>query len=190
VEDAQRELLRIAVRALGVATERDLRDYFRMPVADAKARIAELVEAREIQPLTVEHWKQPAFMDPRARLPRRVEARALLSPFDSLVWERSRTERLFGFRYRLEIYTPAHKREHGYYVLPFLLGEKLAARVDLKADRPRRVLRVVAAHCEDWASQDEVAAPLREELDLLAAWLGLERVAVSRRRGFTQVLRR
>jgi uncharacterized protein YcaQ len=190
VEDAQRELLRVAVRALGVATERDLRDYFRMPVADAKARIAELVEAKEIQPLTVEHWKQQAFMDPRARVPRRVEARALLSPFDSLVWERNRTERLFGFRYRLEIYTPAHKREHGYYVLPFLLGERLAARVDLKADRPRRVLRVVAAHCEDWASQDEVAATLREELDLLAAWLGLERVAVSRRRGFTQVLRR
>jgi uncharacterized protein len=189
VEEAQRELLRTAIRALGVATERDLRDYFRMPVADAKARIAELAEAGDLQPVAVERWKQRAYMAPHARVPRRVDAHALLSPFDSLVWERNRTERLFGFRYRLEIYTPARQREHGYYVLPFLLGERLAARVDLKADRPRAVLRVIAAHCEEGQSPDDVAGPLREELELLASWLGLERVAVSRRRGFTAVLR-
>jgi uncharacterized protein YcaQ len=189
VDAAQRELLRIAIRALGVATERDLRDYFRLPTADAKARIAELAEAGDLRPVTVEGWKQAAFLDPGAKIPRRVDARALLSPFDSLVWERNRTERLFGFRYRLAIYTPAHKREHGYYVLPFLLGERLVARVDLKSDRARGALRVMYAHCEEWAQHEDVAGPLRDELRLLASWLGLERVAVSRRRGFTQALR-
>jgi hypothetical protein len=188
-DSAQQELLRAAIRALGVATERDLRDYFRLPTADAKTRIAELVETGDLQPVAVEGWKQAAYLDPRAKLPRRVDARALLSPFDSLAWERNRTERLFGFRYRLEIYTPAHKREHGYYVLPFLLGERLVARVDLKSDRANGVLRVVCAHCEDRAKSDDVAGPLREEIRLLASWLGLERVAISRRRGFTQALR-
>jgi uncharacterized protein YcaQ len=189
VDEAQRELLRVSIRALGVATERDLRDYFRLPVADTKARIAELVEAGDLQPVVVEGWRHAAYLAPRARVPRRIDACALLSPFDSLVFERARTERIFDFRYRLEIYTPAHKREHGYYVLPFLLGERVVARVDLKADRARGVLRLVSAHCESSAEPQSVAPPLRAELGRLASWLGLERIVVSRKRGFTQALR-
>lgn len=187
--EAQRQLLRIAITALGVATGRDLADYFRLPAADARVRIAELVEAGDLVAVAVEGWDRPAFLDSRARVPRRVEARALLSPFDSLVWERSRTERLFGFRYRLEIYTPSHRRVHGYYVLPFLLGERLAARVDLKADRARGALRVVRAHCEPWADEAAVAGPLRDEVRVLAGWLGLEKVVVSRHRDLTRLLR-
>ncbi|MFN3513001.1 MAG: winged helix-turn-helix domain-containing protein [Phenylobacterium sp.] len=176
-DEAQRELIRIAARAQGIATEQDLRDYFRMPVADAKARIVELVEAGELLSVAVRGWRQPAYLDPAARRPRKVAASALLSPFDNLIWFRERTERLFGVKVRLEIYTPAHKRTHGYYVLPFLQGETITARVDLKAERKAGVLAVQSAHAEPDANA-ETAERLAGELKLMAQWLGLERVEV------------
>jgi len=176
--DAQRDLVRISARAMGVATATDLRDYFRLPLADSRARIAELVEAGDLVPVTVEGWNRPAFMDPGCRKPRRITARALLSPFDNLIWFRERTERLFGVRVRLEIYTPAHKRVHGYYVLPFLQDEAITARVDLKADRKAGILRVQATWREPDATVETPEA-LAEALRLTARWLGLDRVEVA-----------
>lgn len=176
-EDAQRALIAIAAGAMGVATERDLRDYFRMGPAETRTRIAELVEAGLLTPVRVEGWDQPAYLAPSARTPRRVQARALLSPFDNLIWFRERAERMFGVRIRLEIYTPAHRRTHGYYVLPFLEGAAITARVDLKADRKTGRLIVKAAHAESAAGPGTSAA-LAEELQLMAGWLGLECVEV------------
>jgi len=175
--DAQRELVRISARAMGVATAADLRDYFRLPLADARERIAELTEAGELTPVSVKGWRQPAYLAAGARSPRKIAGAILLSPFDNLIWARDRTERLFDVKVRLEIYTPAHKRAHGYYVLPFLEDEAITARVDLKSDRKAGTLLVQAAWREPDATAD-TAARLAGELKRMAGWLGLERVEV------------
>jgi uncharacterized protein YcaQ len=185
--DAQRDLVRMSARAMGVATAADLRDYFRLPLADSRARIHELVEAEELIPVTVEGWGKPAFLDPRASRPRKVVHTALLSPFDNLIWFRDRTERLFGVRVRLEIYTPAHKRLHGYYVLPFLQDEAITARVDLKSDRQAGILRVQAAWREPEANADTAPA-LAAELVMIASWLGLSGVEVTDRGDMAEAL--
>ena len=146
-----------------------------------KGRIEELVEAGELLPVRVEGWQNQAYLHSGARMPRKVHARALLAPFDPLVFERSRAERLFSFRYRIEIYTPAEKRQYGYYVLPFLLGDTIVARADVKADRPAGILRVLATYAEPGAPR-ETAAQLLEEFRLMQAWLGLERMEITARR--------
>lgn len=179
--EGQRMLIQVAAKALGIATASDLRDYFRLTPEGGRRGIAELTSAGELIQVDVEGWSQPAFLDPNARLPRQLEIRALVSPFDPLLWDRRRAERLFGFRYRIEIYTPAHKREHGYYVVPFLLGDAFVARLDLKADRATGTLKVLAAHYEPEVKPKEIVEPLGSELSALARWLSLERITVSKR---------
>ncbi len=180
-DDAKKALLMHAARSHGVGSARCLADYHRLNIVDSRRLLAELVADGALRPVAVEGWRQPAFLHPEARLPRWVRASALLSPFDSLVWERSRVEALFGFRYRIEIYVPAAKRVHGYYVLPFLHDGDLVARVDLKADRQASVLRVRGAYAEPTFDPDRSLGVLRDRLVEMADFLGLKDVAVEPR---------
>jgi uncharacterized protein len=178
-KDAQRALIEIAARAMGVATEADLRDYFRMKPQDTRAAIAALIEEGALQQVKVEGWVKPAFLHHDAAMPRAINAQALLSPFDNLIFFRDRAERLFGTRIKLEIYTPAAKRTHGYYVLPFLQGDRIAARVDLKSDRKAGVLNVLSAHAEP--GEADASAALAATLRAMAHWLDLDDVLIAKR---------
>jgi uncharacterized protein YcaQ len=188
-DEATRRFLLLAARCCGVGTAADLADYYRIPPSYARARLQELVEAGRLRPVEVEGWNVSAYLHPEATIPRRVTGRALLSPFDSLIWHRERAERLFGFHYRIEIYVPAERRRHGYYVLPFLLDDHLVARVDLKADRREGVLRVRGAYLEDGRERPRVARELAAELRTMASWLGLPEVALERRGDLAPLLR-
>jgi hypothetical protein len=188
--EAQRSLLLRAARSLGVGTAADLAAYYMIRMPEARPAVEALAAEGALEQVSVEGWREPAFRHPEAEAPRRVEAATLLCPFDSLIWDRSRTERLFGFRYRIGIYTPRAQRTHGYYVLPFLLGERLVARVDLKADRRRRVLTVPGAFLEPGRDAGAAAAALGEELRTLAGWLGLEAVEAAGRGDLAAPLRR
>jgi uncharacterized protein YcaQ len=180
-DEAARELVLRSASALGVATEPDLRDYYRIAPQRSRTAVAELLEAGELERVDVRGWGRPAYRLPGTRVPRRVTGRALLCPFDPLIWERARTERIFGFRYRIEIYVPEPKREYGYYVFPFLLDGELVGRVDLKADRAAGVLRVPGAFVEPGADVPRVAAELAAELAVMAEWLELDGVVVGER---------
>jgi uncharacterized protein YcaQ len=177
VPDQHRALVEMAALRLGVAAEVELRDYFRLPVAGARTAILELAEAGTLIPVQVKGWSVKTWRHRDVAVPRKARVSTLVSPFDPLIWERNRAERLFGLRYRIEIYVPAHKRVHGYYVLPFMHGDRFVARVDLKADRQAGVLRVPAAWAEPGVKKGEVAEALRAELARLARWLGLDDVA-------------
>ena len=180
-EEAQRELIRLAARATGVATAADLADYYRMAPREARQRVAELASAGELRQVRVEGWRDPAYLSAEARVPRAIGASALLSPFDPVVWYRPRAERLFDFDYRIEIYVPREKRKYGYYVFPYLLGDRIVGRVDLKADRAAGCLRVLGSYVEGHTDADTVAGPLASELRAMAGWLGLDDVSVARR---------
>jgi uncharacterized protein YcaQ len=179
--DAERWCLLEAAKRLGVGTAGDLADYPRMKIGVARRHLRDLAAEGVLEEVAVDGWTQPAYRHPEARVPRTTDARALLSPFDSLVWDRDRTERVFDFRYRIEIYVPRPKRVHGYYVLPFLLGDSLVARVDLKADRANRRLLVPASHHEPNVDIGHVADELAAELRELAAWLDLDDIHVQPR---------
>jgi uncharacterized protein len=189
-DDAVRELTRRAAAALGVGTEPDIRDYFRLGATQAKPAIAKLVADGELEPVDVDGWSAPAYLAAGQAIPRRDRGTALLCPFDPLIFFRPRVQRLFDFHYRIEIYTPASKRQYGYYVWPFLLDGELVGRVDLKADRAADALHVVGAFVEPGRSPSRVAAALAEELATMASWLGLADVTVGKRGDLAAQLRR
>ncbi|HIG72420.1 MAG: crosslink repair DNA glycosylase YcaQ family protein [Myxococcales bacterium] len=189
LESSLDELLMRSASAHGIASADCLVDYFRLPVRPAKARLELLVEDGRLEKAGVEGWKKPAYRHPEAKLPREIKAVTLLSPFDPVVWNRKRIKALFGFDYRIEIYTPVKKRKYGYYVLPFLMGERLVGRFDLKTDREARVLRVLAAHAEFDVDFGEVATAAARELVTLASFLGVDRVQVGRRGNLAKALR-
>ncbi|MFC7340704.1 winged helix-turn-helix domain-containing protein [Saccharopolyspora griseoalba] len=180
-DEAVRTLVRRSAEAHGVATEPDLRDYYRLSPAQSRQAVAELVDEGVLEPVAVEGWQHTAYRHTTSRAPRKITGRALLCPFDPLIWERSRTERLFDFRYRIEIYVPESKRQYGYYVFPFLLDGELVARVDLKADRSAGVLRVPGAFLEPGRVAGRVAAELAASLREMADWLGLDDVVAGSR---------
>jgi uncharacterized protein YcaQ len=188
--EARKALLEIGARALGVGTVADLTNYFMLNTPKSRSAIDELVEEGVLVPVSVDGWKQRTYRHRDARLPRKVEATALLTPFDNLVWRRQRDEQLFDFHYRIEIYTPAPNRVYGYYVLPFLHGDRIVARVDVKADRKAKTLVVPGAFGEQGIDVGEVAEALAGELVLMATWLGLERVTVGRKGDLTTPVRR
>jgi len=179
--EGARELVARAAAALGVATEPDLRDYYRLRPQCCRQAVTELVAAGELEPVVVRGWPAPAYRHRAAGTPRRITGAALLCPFDPLIWDRARTERLFGFRYRIEIYVPEPQRSYGYYVFPFLLDGELVARVDLKADRAGRLLRVPGAFAEPGVDTARVIAALAGALRELAGWLELDGIAVGER---------
>jgi len=187
--EARKELLLLAARSHGVGTVADLADYHRLTPTHCKPALADLVAEGRLRLVTVEGWDRPAYLHPEARLPRRVDARALLSPFDPVVWHRDRALRLFAFRYRIELYTPPAERRYGYYVLPFLLADQLVGRVDLKADRVARSLLVQSAWSEPGVDEPAVAAALLGELRLMAGWLDLDDVVVTGRGALGPTLR-
>jgi hypothetical protein len=190
-EDAHRELVLRSARAMGIGTIADLGDYFRLPLQrDVKARVGELIEAGALEEVGVQGWREKAYVLPGAKLPRRASGAALLSPFDNLIWRRERTESMWGARYRIGLYTPAAQRDEGYYVLMFLLGERIAARVDLKADRKAGVLMVQAAHLEPGADEGDTTPALAAELRSAAAWQSLGDIAVAKKGGLATALSR
>ena len=189
-EEAHRQLMLLAARCHGVGTAKDLADYFRIRAPDARARLRDIVDAGYVREVAVEGWKEPAYLHSEAVDPGEIRGEALLTPFDPVVWERDRTKRLFDFNYRIEIYVPEPKRRHGYYVMPFLMDGELVARVDLKAERDRGVLRVRGAFVEEGAGRTEVAGRLADELKLMAGWLGLDRVVAGRRGNLIDDLRK
>jgi len=189
-EEAIRELVLRAARAHGVGTATDLGDYYRLSMRDVRPVIAELADSGELQEVEVEGLDQPAYLHPEARLPRKIESSALLSPFDPVVWHRSRGEWLYDFDYRLEIFVPKAQRRYGYYVVPYLLGDRIAARLDLKSDRQGSRLLVQSAHLEEHADASKVVGPLAAELATMAEWLGLEAVQVEPNGALASELRR